>query len=90
MRTIPKGLIPFFNDEKGQEWTPFEAQLIEAIELGKQKSTVPLHLTIDKNHRELFDKTLQSFQEKFGLQGQNPLLCRVLPSASLDRYTFYR
>jgi len=70
----PKGLIPFFNDEKGQEWTPFEAQLIESIELGKQKSTVPLHLTIDKNHRELFDKTFQSFQEKFGFQGQNPLL----------------
>jgi hypothetical protein len=35
---------------------------------------VPLHLTIDKNHRELFDKTLRLFQEKFGLQGQNPLL----------------
>lgn len=68
--TYPKGLIPFFTDEKGQEWTPFEAQLIEVIELGKQKSTIPLHLTIDKNHRKLFDKTLESFKEKIGGMGQ--------------------
>jgi len=68
--TYPKGLIPFFTDEKGQEWTPFEAQLIEAIELGKHKGNVPLHLTIDKSHRKLFDKTLESFQEKFGRQEQ--------------------
>ena len=31
---LPKALIPFFNDEGGQQWTAFEAQLLEAAKLG--------------------------------------------------------
>ena len=66
----PKGLIPFFIDEKNQEWTAFEAQLIEAIQLGQKKGMVPIHLTIDKNHRKLFDQVLAGFQEKMGIKDQ--------------------
>ena len=66
----PKGLIPFFVDEKNQEWTAFEAQLIEAIQLGQKRGMVPIHLTIDKNHRELFDQTLAGFQKKMGMKDQ--------------------
>ena len=62
--SYPKALIPFFIDDQGQEWTPFEAQLSETIHLGHQKSPIPLHLTIDKNHRELFDQALEKFQLK--------------------------
>ena len=62
----PKGLIPFFVDEKNQEWTAFEAQLFEAIQLGQKKGMVPIHLTIDKNHSKLFDQVLAGFQKKWG------------------------
>ena len=68
--SYPKGLIPFFIDEKGQEWTPYETQLLEAIQLGKNNNMVPIHLTIDKNHRELFDKALSRFQEKIDMKDQ--------------------
>ena len=68
--TYPKGLIPFFVDEKNQEWTAFEAQLIEAIQLGQKKGMVPIHLTIDKNHRKLFDQVLAGFQKKMGIKDQ--------------------
>ena len=61
-KSFPKPLIPFFIDKNAQEWTPFEAQLIEVINLSDQKNLIPLHLTIDKNHRELFDKSLDSFK----------------------------
>ena len=62
--TFPKALIPFFIDKNSQEWTPFEAQLLEVTNLSDQKNLIPLHLTIDKNHRELFDKSLDSFKKK--------------------------
>ena len=62
--TFPKALIPFFIDKNAQEWTPFEAQLLEVTNLSDQKNLIPLHLTIDKNHRELFDKSLDSFKKK--------------------------
>ena len=62
--TFPKALIPFFIDKNAQEWTPFEAQLLEVTNLSNQKNLIPLHLTIDKNHRELFDKSLDSFKKK--------------------------
>tara|TARA_B100000575_G_scaffold44259_1_gene31598 strand:+ start:49173 stop:50678 length:1506 start_codon:yes stop_codon:yes gene_type:complete len=62
--TFPKALIPFFIDKNAQEWTPFEAQLLEVTNLSNQKNLIPLHLTIDKNHRELFDKFLDSFKKK--------------------------
>ena len=62
--TFPKALIPFFIDKNAQEWTPFEAQLLEVTNLSNQKNLIPLHLTIDKNHRELFDISLDSFKKK--------------------------
>ena len=68
--SYPKALIPFFIDDKGQEWTPFETQLLEAIQLGKNNNTVPIHLTIDKNHRRLFDKALSRFEKKIGTKDQ--------------------
>ena len=61
---FPKALIPFFIDKNAQEWTPFEAQLLEVINLSDQNNIIPLHLTIDKNHRELFDESLDSFKKK--------------------------
>lgn len=60
----PKGLIPFFTDEKGQEWTPFEVQLLELIRLSQRKGVVPLHLTIDKAHRKAFDAAFKAFNQK--------------------------
>ena len=35
--TYPKALIPFFIDKKGQEWTPFEAQILESISVQSEK-----------------------------------------------------
>ena len=65
--TYPKALIPFFIDKKGQEWTPFEAQILESISLGSKKKEISIHLTIDKTHRELFDNTLNIFRCKKGV-----------------------
>ena len=65
--TYPKALIPFFIDKKGQEWTPFEAQILESITLGSKKKEISIHLTIDKTHRELFDNTLNIFRCKKGV-----------------------
>ena len=65
--TYPKALIPFFIDKKGQEWTPFEAQILESIRLGSEKKEISIHLTIDKTHRELFDNTLNIFRCKKGV-----------------------
>ena len=62
--SFPKALIPFFIDKNAEEWTPFEAQLLEVTNLSNQKNLIPLHLTIDKNHRDLFDKYLDSFKRK--------------------------
>ena len=68
----PKALIPFFVDEQGKEWTSFEAQLQEAINLGHKNSPVPLHLTIDKAHKDLFDQAISSFQQHKGAKGKQP------------------
>ena len=65
--TYPKALIPFFIDKKGQEWTPFEAQILESISLGSEKKEISIHLTIDKTHRKLFDNTLNIFRSKKGV-----------------------
>jgi len=62
----PKGLIPFFTDENGEEWTSFEAQLLEVIRLSERKAVLPLHLTIDKANRKAFDTTLKAFKQKIG------------------------
>ena len=65
--TYPKALIPFFIDKKGQEWTPFEAQILESINLEGGKKEISIHLTIDKTHRKLFDNTLNIFRSKKGV-----------------------
>ena len=62
--TYPKALIPFFIDKKGQEWTPFEAQILELISIEGEKKEISIHLTIDKTHRKLFDNTLNIFRSK--------------------------
>ena len=62
--TYPKALIPFFIDKKGQEWTPFEAQILESISVESEKKEISIHLTIDKTHRKLFDHTLNVFRNK--------------------------
>ena len=38
--TYPKALIPFFIDKKGQEWTPFEAQILESISIEGEKENI--------------------------------------------------
>ena len=65
--TYPKALIPFFIDKKGQEWTPFEAQILESISVQSEKKEISIHLTIDKTHRKLFDNTLNVFRNKKGI-----------------------
>ena len=65
--TYPKALIPFFIDKEGQEWTPFEAQILESINVDNQKNEISIHLTIDKTHRKLFDNTLNIFRNKKGV-----------------------
>ena len=60
----PKALIPFFVDEQGVEWTAFEAQLIEAVELGDQYKALPIHLTIDKENRAAFEAAEAAFRSK--------------------------
>ena len=65
--TYPKALIPFFIDKKGQEWTPFEAQILELISIEDEKKKTSIHLTIDKTHRKLFDNTLNIFRSKKGV-----------------------
>ena len=61
---LPKALIPFFKDAQGQQWTAFEAQLLEAFKLGDLHQAVPLHLTIDKAHRSHFEAQEEVFQSK--------------------------
>ena len=66
--TYPKALIPFFIDKEGQEWTAFEAQILESMSIDTQKNEISIHLTIDKTHRELFDNTLNNFRTKKGIE----------------------
>ncbi len=66
--THPKALIPFFIDKEGQEWTAFEAQILESMSIDSQKNEISIHLTIDKTHRELFDNTLNNFRTKKGIE----------------------
>jgi hypothetical protein len=61
---LPKALIPFFVDEKGQQWTPFEAQLFEGFQLGDQHQAIPIHLTIDNGSRALFESAESQFRLK--------------------------
>ena len=59
---LPKALIPFFNDELGQQWTAFEAQLQEGLQLGDQYKAIPIHLTIDKENRAAFEEVESKFK----------------------------
>ena len=68
----PKGLIPFFIDLNQKQWTPFEAHLLETIHLSQQNNLVPLHLSIDKYHRKLFDEALEGFKKKIPEKTQLP------------------
>jgi len=61
---LPKALIPFFTDDQGNQWTAFEAQLLEALKLGYQHQAVPIHLTIDKENRAAFESAEAAFREK--------------------------
>ena len=61
---LPKALIPFFVDDKGKQWTAFEAQLLEALKLGNQNKAIPIHLTIDKENRAAFESAELAFREK--------------------------
>ncbi len=61
---LPKGLIPFFTDESGNAFTPFEAHLQEAIEMAPHGQPVALHLTIDKPYRKTFETLADQFLEK--------------------------
>ena len=61
---LPKALIPFFVDEQGTQWTAFEAQLLEDLQLGNQHQATPIHLTIDKEYRGLFETAEANFRAK--------------------------
>ena len=58
---LPKGLIPFFTDETGNAYTPFEAHLQEAIALAPPEQKIDLHFTIDKQHRPAFEALEEDF-----------------------------
>lgn len=61
---LPKGLIPFFTDENGNAFTPFEAHLQEALQIAPKSQMVGLHFTIDKIHRQTFETLADQFLEK--------------------------
>ena len=61
---LPKALIPFFVDDQGTQWTAFEAQLLEAFELGQKHQAIPIHLTIDKENRTAFEAAEADFRAK--------------------------
>ena len=58
---LPKGLITFFSDEKGNAFTPFEAHLEEALNLSPENQKIKLHFTIDKEHRKTFETLAELF-----------------------------
>ena len=62
--SLPKALIPFFVDEKGKQWTAFEAQLLEALQLGQKHEAIPIHFTIDKENRNAFELAETNFRAK--------------------------
>ena len=62
--SLPKALIPFFVDEQGKQWTAFEAQLLEAFQLGQKHEAIPIHLTIDKEKRTAFEVAEANFRAK--------------------------
>ena len=62
--SLPKALIPFFIDEQGEELTPFEAQLLEAIEMVNKNNLITLHFTITKKHRPLFERVEKHFRQQ--------------------------
>ena len=61
---LPKALIPFFVDEQGIQWTAFEAQLLEGLQMGDMHQAIPIHLTIDKEYRSLFETAEANFRAK--------------------------
>ena len=67
---LPKALIPFFVDEQGNQWTAFEAQLLEGLQLGDQHQATPIHLTIDKEYRSLFETAEANFRAKLAPEQQ--------------------
>ena len=69
---LPKALIPFFTDEYGNEFTPFEAQLLETIQLADNNS-VTLHLTIDKSKRAWFEAVESQFFKRFSKRIKVPI-----------------
>ena len=62
--SLPKALIPFFVDEQGEELTPFEAQLLETIEMLNKNNLITLHFTITKEHHRLFEKVEKHFRQQ--------------------------
>ena len=62
--SLPKALIPFFVNEQGEELTPFEAQLLENIEMVNKNNLITLHFTITKEHRPLFEKVEKHFRQQ--------------------------
>ena len=70
---LPKALIPFFVDEQGIQWTAFEAQLLESIHLGDKHQATPIHLTIDKEYRSLFETAEANFRTKLTPEQQTQI-----------------
>ena len=46
------------------QWTAFEAQLLEGLQLGDKHQATPIHLTIDKEYRSLFETAEANFRTK--------------------------
>jgi len=75
---LPKALIPFFADEKGQVKTALEAHILETLRLAQQ-TPVTLHLTISKNLKAHFETRAKQFL--------GTLPSRSLPPISIE-YSF--
>ena len=63
-----KALIPFFVDEQGVQWTAFEAQLLESLQLRDTNPATPIHLTIDTEYKRLFETAEDHFRTKLNLE----------------------
>ncbi|MBT6160625.1 MAG: DUF4301 family protein [Flavobacteriaceae bacterium] len=61
---LPKALIPFFTDEKGREYTAFEAQLEEAIAISPETLPIEVHFTISKEFQNAFKEQEAAFRNQ--------------------------
>ena len=77
---LPKGLIPFFRQNK-KFYTPFEAHILESIDLFNSSQDIDLHFTIDRKFVDLFKKFENNLTDRYN---QNILTTYSFQDAHTD------